>query len=211
MSATVTSTAFRKTVRIGTIPDPAPSAPRRRMDVFVRIEYTAGRLSLSGVEGPKENGDARGSAGQIVMGYAHRDPADNDARYDQPTTPADFVFAPGWDAERWLDLVDVWERWHNNDLRPGCEHQHAAGWDRRPIDPDKPTTAYGKHFEGQRSASWNLLGWIRPEEHPEGLLGKPCPECGYRYGTAWMREEVPASVLEFLAALPDTDKQPAWF
>lgn len=28
------------------------------------------------------------------------------------------------------------------------------------------------------------LGWLRPEEHPEGLLCRPCPECGC---TDWIR------------------------
>lgn len=98
-------------------------------------------------------------------------------------------------------LVDLWKRWHLNDMHAGCEHQRAAGWDQRPIDPAKPLDAYGKHFDGQRSASWNMLAWVRPDEHPKGLLGAPCPECGYKYGTAWKREEVPAEVLAELATI----------
>ena len=54
------------------------------------------------------------------------------------------------------------------------------------------------------------LGWLKPEEHPEGILGKPCPVCGYKYGTSWLREEVPEDVLQFLYSLPNTTKQPAW-
>jgi hypothetical protein len=34
--------------------------------------------------------------------------------------------------------------------------------------------------------------------------------CGYRYGTEWKREEVPADVLAFLRSLPDADMTPAW-
>lgn len=33
-------------------------------------------------------------------------------------------------------------------------------------------------------------------------LSKPCPECGYKFGTAWLFEEVPADVVEFLDSLP---------
>ena len=33
-------------------------------------------------------------------------------------------------------------------------------------NPTKPTRSYGKHFEGQRHDSWNLLGWVRRDEHP---------------------------------------------
>lgn len=29
------------------------------------------------------------------------------------------------------------------------------------------------------------LGFLRPDEHPEGLLEKPCPVCGYKYGSGW--------------------------
>lgn len=53
-------------------------------------------------------------------------------------------------------------------------------------------------------------GWVRKTEHPEGLLCKPCPVCGYKYGSAWKREEVPAEVLAFLESLPDSTITPAW-
>lgn len=107
--------------------------------------------------------------------------------------------APGWTVEDARQLADVWDRWHLNDMRAGCEHQRADGWGERRIDPDKPTDTYGLHFEGQRAPSWNLLVWVRPGEHPDGLLGKPCEVCGYRYGTAWLYEPVPEDVLAFVA------------
>lgn len=44
----------------------------------------------------------------------------------------------------------------------------------------------------------------------DGLLCKPCPVCGYKYGTAWQLEEVPQEVIDWLFALPDTTKLPAW-
>lgn len=34
--------------------------------------------------------------------------------------------------------------------------------------------------------------------HPDGLLGKPCPVCGYEYGGKWLFEEVPDAVIEWL-------------
>lgn len=54
------------------------------------------------------------------------------------------------------------------------------------------------------------LGWIRPEEHPDGILCRPCPVCGYKYGSAWIREEVPKDVIEWLFSLPDSTEKPAW-
>lgn len=44
---------------------------------------------------------------------------------------------------------------------------------------------------------------VRPEEHPDGLLCKPCEVCGYKYGSAWLHEDVPGEVIEFLASLPE--------
>ena len=49
-----------------------------------------------------------------------------------------------------------------------------------------------------------MLGWLKPEEHPEGLLCRPCPVCGYRYGTSWVREQVPQDVIDWLFFLPES-------
>jgi len=38
------------------------------------------------------------------------------------------------------------------------------------------------------------LGWLRETEHPEGILSKPCPVCGYKYGNAWNYRAIPEAV-----------------
>lgn len=38
-------------------------------------------------------------------------------------------------------------------------------------------------------------GWLRPSEHPAGLLTKPCPVCGYEYGSESRKEPLPAEVV----------------
>jgi hypothetical protein len=53
-------------------------------------------------------------------------------------------------------------------------------------------------------------GWLNQSEHPDGYLSKPCPICGYKYGSEWRKVEVPADVLEFLQGLPRSDVTPAW-
>ena len=53
-------------------------------------------------------------------------------------------------------------------------------------------------------------GWVRFDEDERGILCKPCPVCGYKYGTGWKTEEVPQDVIDWLFALPDTPVQPAW-
>lgn len=72
-------------------------------------------------------------------------------------------------------------------------------------------------YEPQKKYDWNngateesTLGWLSPEEHPDGILCKPCPVCGYKYGTSWLKEDVPEDVLQFLYNLPDTTREPAW-
>lgn len=110
-------------------------------------------------------------------------------------------------------IATLWERWHLNDMRAGCVHQRAFGWNRLRIDPSKPTDTYGVHFPGQQSPSWNMLTWVRRDEHPRGLLAFPCPVCGYRYGSQWLREDVPPAILAeiFGAPLPPhTGEPPAY-
>lgn len=75
-----------------------------------------------------------------------------------------------------------------------------------PPDADSPLSGC---YEVKKRET-KTAGWVRHEEHPDGLLGKPCAVCGYKYGTAWKREEVPASVIAFLQSLPETDVTPAW-
>jgi hypothetical protein len=181
---------MERVYRIGT----AIEYPGTPANVFLKATVENGGLSISGVVGPKKDGDARGSCGQII-GVLSDDSME---------------YAEGWNREMVSELAEIWKRWHLNDTRAGCEHQRSAGWSQRPIDPGKPTNTYGRHFEGQQTDSWNSLGWIRRSEHPEGLLSHPCPECGYEYGTAWLMEELPAYVQETLESFPATDKTPAW-
>lgn len=51
------------------------------------------------------------------------------------------------------------------------------------------------HLNGMRAGCEHqrALGWTY-NEHPS----EPCPTCGYKMGTAWLHEELPADVLEFL-------------
>lgn len=44
--------------------------------------------------------------------------------------------------------------------------------------------------------------WVRPAEHPDGILTKPCPVCQYPYGSAWRFEPLPEDVIAFVRALP---------
>ena len=103
--------AISKVVRIGKI----QLDPRHKVSVFCKIEYRDGRLSISGVEGPRNNGDAWGSCGQIDMRFnKYRD--------------LDFELNPAWTPSMWLKFRRTWRKWRLHDMRPECEHQRALGW-----------------------------------------------------------------------------------
>ena len=95
--------AFTKVVRIGL---------GVYGNVFCNIQYKDkkghGVLSITGVEGPMRDGDAKGSCGQIIMGG-----------WDIK------AYAPGWTALLDQQFQEVWNRWHLNDMNAGSAVQEA--------------------------------------------------------------------------------------
>lgn len=187
----------------------------RGYKVFLEMEYTEGKLSISGVEGPLPSGNALGSCGQIQDELLKIEPA------------------PGFNRATLKRLHDYWEEWHLNNLQAGCEHQRAARWDEVKLDDSKPLTqdnmAIWTHPETRKHRIARLFHdnkilyahlpkkikhsinkYAFEKVHPRGLLCKPCPVCGYKYGTQWLRKEVPASVINWLFSLPDSPITPAW-
>ena len=55
---------------------------------------------------------------------------------------------------------------------------------------------YGKDFYRLYKAEKVLRGHLSFEEDSRGLLGKPCPVCGYKYGHAWQYMPIPAEIIE---------------
>lgn len=200
-------------------------------------------LHIVGVVGPRSNGDCY-TCGQC---------------YDSMRggTPNE-----GWTADMLYHLLDTWELWHMNDMKPYCMHQ--ALWDggkecklyeykmsaarlkeqdrlkknvkekllagavvqlkepqlslyKEPYfvktDRNLPPIgyelykSYTKHarelYPMDSESKWG-------DKHPDGILGKPCPVCGYKWGTQWRAECVPEEVLNWLEALPDSKRTPAW-
>lgn len=144
------TTAFQKQVYLG-------DNERGRVFAFVKYEFVkydaTGRLSISGVEGPFRNGDARGSCGQIV-----------DVQIPNPNPEIDLA-----------KFMGIWRRWHLNDMNPGTPAQMAI-----------------------------VRGTCRNYDEALALLAEHdlLVDHGYKYGTAWLREEVPGDALTWLAALP---------
>lgn len=232
---------------------------REGMEIFCKIEFKDGKLSITGVEGPKSNGNAQGSAGQIIMTYKEYNPRGY-------ASISDIEPAPGWDTSTIKKFFDIWDNYHLNDMQAGCEHQRKL-WDpteKITVSPLHPTSKYWREsdrakdgqmtpeeyqiwgdivqaceaawlhdktrvshpdfFKGNTKTmiEWGYLevdqkkievksaGLVYPTEHPKGLLTKPCPKCGYKYGTKWLKMEVPATVHARLYRFPDTDITPAW-
>jgi len=186
---------MEKVIRIGTVP-----VGGSRASVFCKIKYKEGKLSISGVVGPNSSGNCRGSCGQINMEFCRQGEID-----PHKYTARDFHFAPGWDSNKYYSFFDIWDKWHLNDMRAGCSHQRASKWEWERINPKELPDSHANRDERGIIATW-----VTPKEHPKGLLTKKCPVCGYRYGTAWLKEEVPVEALAFLRKLPDTDRTPAW-
>lgn len=95
----------------------------RWYSVFIEVEYSEGRLSITGVEGPLESGNCLGGCGQVLDFQVSR-------------------FANGWDRLNVEILRYVWRRWHLNDLRAGTALQEWIirtsrhnGWDWHRIHP----------------------------------------------------------------------------
>lgn len=221
-------------------------------NAYVKIEYTNGRLSISGVVGPQRNGDCYGSAGQCVDAIREGTPND------------------GWTKEMLEKLCNIWDEWHLNDMRAYCQHQKALAWreqareeiilyhyrltdeahrskqkaerealnslkEGRTFVPTKEQSffanlPYGldvyEELSGELAQYYEpktplytgdkgfietkTRGWVGYDESDKGILCKPCPVCGYKYGTSWLKEDVPQEIIDWLFALPTTKSDPLW-
>lgn len=87
----------------------------------------------------------------------------------------------GFTREMCSQLYNYWNRWHLNHLRAGTRKQMEAleGW--------KKTNSYTYERACKYLESIGLL-----------------VDNGYKYGTEWLKEEVPDDVLEWLFTLPGT-------
>ena len=90
--------------------------------------------------------------------------------------------APGFTRKDCFRLKQAWERWHLNDMRAGTPKQEELVRKWRLTADDKSYSEACKMLESN-----DLL-----------------IDGGYRYGTAWLKEEVPLDVLEWLFNLPGT-------
>lgn len=102
-----------KVIRIGTV-----KVGKSNQSVFCSIKFDGKCLSISGVVGPRKSGNCVGSCGQINMGFSSSDITS---------------WAPGWNKEKLDRFLELWDKWHLNDMRAGCKHQRAENWGKEKI------------------------------------------------------------------------------
>ncbi len=95
-------------------------------------------------------------------------------------------FGKGWSSETITKFRGIWNMWHLNDMTPGTPRQMDY---LRTIPGGIPNY----------STACKIL------EQADLLV-----DDGYKYGSKWLREEVPDDVIEWLMALPDSPTKPAW-
>ena len=81
--------------------------------------------------------------------------------------------------EKAQEMLSVWERWHLNDMRAGTPAQTAILRSHKDEFPGYPTSYY--------DFACHLL-------EANGLL----VDNGYKYGSAWLREELPTEVVAII-------------
>jgi hypothetical protein len=149
----------------------------RSYRVHIKIELNDGKLSISGVEGALPSGNCLGSCGQIDMHLRTENRHANGWKY-----------MPGWTPSKMTKLLEIWDRWHLNDMKAGTSKQEAFIRDWKAAGNKYDYTAVCKALE------------------EAGLL----VDGEYKYGTKWLKEEVPQEVIEWLFSLPDAEKPCAW-
>lgn len=170
---------FTKQVQPGMIP---PYNGSRRERVFIDIRWDGTRLSISGVVGPRATGNCLGSCGQVQNSLT------------AALENSEWKYADGWNAATIRQLLEVWDRWHLNDMRAGSPRQMAHLETVKDQYPGYPVSHYD---------------WAR-EQLAAVDLDPDTEHDDYKYGHAWLTEEVPADVIEWLAALPASPTVSPW-
>jgi hypothetical protein len=104
-------------------------------------------------------------------------------------------YAEGWNGATVRKFRDIWDRWHLNQMNAGSPEQMKH---LRKLKAEGVEFKYGEGFDSHYTWACDQLDKVNL--NPDG--GK--------YGSKWWSEEAPQDVLEWLQALPDTDRKPAW-
>ena len=101
----------------------------------------------------------------------------------------------GWTPALVSKFRKTWDKYHLNDMKAGSPRQELA------INAWK---LGGATYEYKAACEMLAqLGLLEDQDYIHE--GKP-----YKYGSAWLRCEIPNEVISFLASLPKSENQPAW-
>ena len=100
----------------------------------------------------------------------------------------------GWSYEDVKKLKDIWDRWHLNNMRAGSPNQEQWLNNNKDQFPGYPVS----HYE-----------WAS-QKLSEAGINPDNSHNGYLYGSAWLKEEVPQDVLDWLQSLPETTRTHPW-
>lgn len=150
-----------------TIATDIPNAySREKLHAGVKVNYEDGRLSISGGIGTKHQ---LRTCGQCIDEIAE--------------IPSRYLIKGFTKSDR-DRLVEIWRRWHLNDLRAGSPAQEEF-LRANPVSFEYPESHYTAAVEALTAAGLN------PDPN---YLYKDEP---YSYGHAWLTEELPVDVVEW--------------
>lgn len=206
-------------------------------DVFCKVKYDGNRLSITGVEGPRPSGNCSGGAGQIagnpwhISEYAPGWSAELEKKFREVWLRWHLNDMRSgcvhqrelWDQGKRVEVatyklkpeVLLAARKAEDRILSAMKRKETAGYtDEELVLVNMPLRTTLPPVDNKYyylvSKETKAVCNVYQTEHPEGLLLKPCPVCGYEYGTAWLKEVVPMDVITFLLGLPSTDITPAW-
>ncbi len=113
--------------------------------------------------------------------------------------------APGLTVDDLRELADVWDRWHLNYMQTGCEHQRKIAGKMGKHTGEVFTTANASREVDAAGIARLADRYDRKTDGKQASRARVvCQVCSHSYGSAWLYEEVPASVLAFLARFTTT-------
>jgi len=73
----------------------------------------------------------------MLEGLKNQSPVINEKKINQNNliTPQEILFAPGWDKQKWFDLLDIWTAWHLKKDIPREVIDTINSWPNADIDP----------------------------------------------------------------------------
>lgn len=205
---------FRVVCNVGTVPDVTPGGQAARL--FLTVELRKGQqdpthteLSITGVLGPKKNGDAWGSCGQ-----------------NREDLLAVTSFADGWDRALAERTYEIWERWHLNGMNAGSPAQEDhlrtvtfPGYPMSHLDWAQgelvkvglqPDPGFLVPSRGTKMVPYKYGFGKCKTQHDAGEYEEPGEMVPYSYGSRWIYQPLPDDVVEFIKALPQSTVAHPW-